>query len=68
MMVELLFIACLSKDLSSCEQRSLVYVSMPPRVCLTRGEAELAKWSEDNPGYSIQRWSCRMVVPGERKT
>jgi len=57
-MLELAFIAC---TLNACENRVLTYSAEEVSImeCIMYGQAELAKWAVDRPGWYIKKWKCR---------
>lgn len=66
-MIELAFIACLSASSGVCGERQILQL---PDVglmgCMTTAQARLAQWTEENPGYHIERWTCGWSNPTER--
>jgi hypothetical protein len=64
-MIELAFIACLAGSPSTCKAQSLLYVDVPLMLCLMQGQAQLATWTEHNPGWHIEKWACRNPVSAE---
>jgi hypothetical protein len=62
-MIELAFIACLSAGPPACRDQSLLYVDVSLMLCVLRGQAQLAAWSEQNPDWEIQEWACRIHDP-----
>ncbi|WP_138469336.1 hypothetical protein [Poseidonocella sp. HB161398] len=63
-MIELAFVICLAASPGACREESKIYVDLPLRACLLRGQAELARWSGTHPGWLIRRWSCRPLGAG----
>lgn len=63
-MTELLFVVCLATSPKVCEERSLQYVDLSPRTCVMAAQPELARWVVDHPGWSVQRWTCRIAGQG----
>jgi hypothetical protein len=57
--IELFFVACLATSSPTCEERSLLFVDVPIQTCMLQAQGKLAGWSGANPGWTIQRWSCR---------
>jgi hypothetical protein len=64
-MIELLFVVCLSADPTQCQERSLVFTDITETTCVIGAQPELAKWSEAHPRYDIRRWTCRHVRSAE---
>jgi hypothetical protein len=58
-MIELVLIACLSKQPEHCEQ---YYVPTEPRLtmieCVVSGQIQLVQWHQDHPDWVIRRWIC----------
>lgn len=67
-LIELLFVACMAATPTNCEERNLIYQGIAPMTCLIAAQAELAKWSDRNPGYTIASWTCRRLRHGARET
>lgn len=61
-MIELAFVACLAGAPTTCEDHSLLYADVSLMLCIMRGQAQLARWAEDNPGWNIREWRCRTQV------
>ncbi len=59
-MIELAFVACLAATPSSCRDHSLLYVDVSLMLCVLQGQAQLSVWTEGNPGWRIEEWTCRM--------
>ena len=64
-MIELFFVACLSSQPTACEERSLLYTEVTPMACMMGAQPELAKWATQHPRFTVTRWSCRTVRPGQ---
>ena len=61
-MIELAFTVCLLASPERCDERRLTFAeTISTRVCMTQGQAELARWSEAHPKWRITRWKCRAV-------
>ena len=59
-MLELVATVCLLTAPSECKTVHLSYAEdITPMQCAMRALPELAKWSEANPRYFVQRWTCR---------
>lgn len=65
-MIELLFVVCLATAPDQCKQRSLTFVDVSPRQCLTGAQPELAKWVATHPNEQIKSWKCRTVSFAQR--
>lgn len=61
-MIELVIVACLARSPALCEERVLLYdaAEVGLLACVTSAQPQLARWSEEHPGFRIARWSCRM--------
>jgi hypothetical protein len=64
-MIELAFVACLAGSPSTCEDHGLRYADVSLMACVMQAQAQLAAWTEHNPGWDIQRWTCRTYVSGQ---
>ena len=64
-MIELAFITCLATTPSECETHRLLFVDLPVMACMLGAPAQLAAWSEDHPGWRIERWSCGVHDPSQ---
>jgi hypothetical protein len=66
-MIELLFVACLSVGSTACSERQILQL---PDIgllgCMTTAQARLAQWTEEHPGYRVERWSCGWANPTAR--
>jgi hypothetical protein len=60
-MIELLFVSCLSADPASCRNRSLVFVETNLMACMVHGQQVMARWIDSHPKETVQEWECRMV-------
>lgn len=67
MMIELLFVACVSLPHSECEERSMIFTDISPMTCMMGAQPELAKWIAAHPNYTVSRWQCRFVNPSEQE-
>lgn len=65
-MIALVFVTCLSSEPGNCQEHSLLYQDVSAMSCMLGAQPELAKWTVEHPGWQINSWSCRMIVPGER--
>lgn len=59
-MIELLVLACLSADPTTCRSDSLLFADVSVMICVAQGQTQLSAWSEAHPGWTIKRWSCRL--------
>lgn len=67
LMIELLFVACLSADPTSCRDRSLVFTDdISVLGCMMGAQSQLAKWAEAHPRQRITRWRCKLSDRSER--
>ncbi|MGB0661555.1 MAG: hypothetical protein ACPGNV_15425 [Mangrovicoccus sp.] len=66
-MIELLFVACLASNPDACEERSLLFSDISPMTCMMGAQPELAKWTETHAGWTVDKWSCRIMGTGERE-
>ena len=60
-MIELAILACLAAE--DCRDFSLLY---DPRevslmTCMVGSQAEIARWQESHPLWTVRRWSCGFV-------
>lgn len=67
-MIELLFMACLSRAPEQCQERSLLFTDSTPMACMLEAQPELAKWTMSHPAFRVTRWRCRSVLKNERET
>lgn len=65
-MIELAFIACLVADRATCREESLLFADVAILTCMVGAQPQLAQWTEANPEWAIDRWSCRMHDPDRR--
>ncbi|HRO11513.1 hypothetical protein [Amaricoccus sp.] len=65
-MIELLIAACLSFGAPECRNFSLLYdpAELSLVACATRGQAEIARWHESHPRWTVSRWTCAWRTPG----
>lgn len=56
-MLALTFWACLAGSPVDCREVSLVYdgQALTPMACLVHGQAEIARWISEHPGYELRR-------------
>ena len=59
-MIELLIAACL---VSGCREFPLLYDAREVSLmtCMVAGQAEIARWQEFHPLWTVRRWSCGFV-------
>lgn len=59
-MIEIILSVCWLGDAGRCREVTLTYFgeAVTAHQCLLYGQAEMAKWSEANPKWTIKRWSC----------
>jgi len=59
--IELLFAACLSADPNVCKDRSIWFIDTTQEQCQTGADAQLKRWLEVNPRWSVEDWNCAQV-------
>jgi hypothetical protein len=56
--IELVIAACLATG--ECKETKLTYdagdVSL--MTCIVAGQAEIARWQQQHPGWKVARWHC----------
>lgn len=59
-MIELVLSVCFVADVHRCKDVHLTYVAetVSMHECMMYGQNEIAKWSEGNPNWRVQKWSC----------
>lgn len=60
-MIELIFIACLAGSPNGCQEQRLLFTDITPMACMAGAQPQLAKWTNERPGYEIRSWKCQMV-------
>lgn len=65
-MIELIFVACLASAPDECNEQRLLFTDVSPMACMMGAQPQLAKWTQDWPGYEIQSWKCKMVNLAEK--
>jgi hypothetical protein len=57
-MIELVIAACLSSG--ECKESRLTYDAREVSLmtCMIAGQAEVARWQQQNPAWRIKRWHC----------
>lgn len=64
-MIELVFLACLSSQPEICEEKALQFTDLSLMTCLMGAQPQLALWQGDHPGWTVQRWTCRVTGPDQ---
>lgn len=64
-MIVLLIAACLTEG--ECRDFSLLYdpADVSLMTCVTAGQAEVARWGESNPQWTVARWRCGFLDSNE---
>jgi hypothetical protein len=64
-MIELLIAACLASG--PCRDFSQLYDARDVSLmtCIVAGQAEIARWQQSHPDWTVQRWTCG--IPQERE-
>jgi hypothetical protein len=61
-MIEIVLSVCMLADPAKCKDVHLSYAAestnITPQQCMMNGQPEIAKWSEGNPNWQIQKWRC----------
>lgn len=61
-MIEIVLSVCMLADPSRCKDVHLSYMAegqgVTPHQCMLYGQSEIARWSEGNPNWKLQKWSC----------
>ncbi len=59
-MIELVLSVCFVADPARCKDVHLTYMegNATPHQCVFYGQSEIAKWSEGNPNWRIEKWKC----------
>lgn len=61
-MIEIVLSVCMLADPGRCKDVHLTYMAeaqaITPHSCMMYGQSEIAKWTEGNPNWAIQRWTC----------
>lgn len=69
-MIDIIASVCLVAAATDCKVLvlpvELDYKRMTPHQCMHVGQAELAKWTEEHPGYWVEKFRC--VDGDKRKT
>lgn len=59
--IELLISACLTTA-PGCRDFSLLFDAREVSLvtCMIEGQAVLAPWQQEHPGWQVQQWTCRL--------
>lgn len=59
-MIEIVVSVCLMSAPARCKDVTLSFEAdnVTPFQCMMYGQPEIAKWTEEHPNWSVQRWSC----------
>jgi hypothetical protein len=63
-MIELVFVACLSAQPATCENRAMQFTDVSVTTCTLGAQPQLAQWVNEHPGWLIRRWTCQPLVLG----
>jgi hypothetical protein len=57
-MIELVIAACLATG--ECRESRLTYdpYDVTLMTCMVSGQAQVARWAEEHPGWRVTRWRC----------
>ncbi|GLS32413.1 hypothetical protein SAMN04488498_11792 [Mesorhizobium albiziae] len=57
-MIELVIAACLATG--ECQESRMTYAASDVSLmtCMIAGQAEIARWQQQHPGWRIKRWRC----------
>jgi hypothetical protein len=58
-MMELIFVVCLSSDPTACDRKAMQFSDMSMMACVVCAQPVLAQWTNEHPGWDIQRWVCQ---------
>lgn len=60
-MIELAMTVCLLSEPVRCKPVHLTFEaeSVTPQQCISYGQVEMAKWTEDHPNWRVAKFSCR---------
>jgi hypothetical protein len=60
-MIEVVAAACLLASPEHCRDVTLTFEAqaITPMSCMMNGQTELAKWTNEHPGWRIARFTCR---------
>lgn len=58
-MIELVVLACLMAAPDRCEQQRVATAEpLSLMECMVTSQQFLVRWREQNPSWSVRRWSC----------
>lgn len=58
-MIAILLTVCLVGQPGTCRDYKIALVQgSTVRQCLMTAPAHIAQWSEDHPGWHVERWQC----------
>lgn len=57
--IELVIIACSIVQGGKCNEHPLVFNDVTLMTCMISAAPIIAKWGDEHPNHSIQRWTCR---------
>lgn len=57
-MIELVLIACLTREPARCETHPVPTEPMGLVECMLSGQHYLVRWQADHPTWHVRRWSC----------
>jgi hypothetical protein len=62
-MIEILIAVCMISDHSRCKDVALLFDNdgMSVRDCTLNGQTTIARWSDNNPGWQVARWTCTVA-------
>jgi hypothetical protein len=67
--VEIVMTVCALANSSVCEDRRIVLDSnMSVAQCVMAAPPTMARWANENPNWTIMRWSCDYASREKRKT
>lgn len=66
-MMELVFVVCLATAPADCREETLMFAGITPFTCMIGAQAQLAEWTNRNPGHEISGWKCRWRRTGEHE-
>ena len=59
-MIQLLMTVCAAASPYHCKEEAMVFAEpgLTAYMCVLKGQLEIAKWSEQHPGWTVRRYSC----------